>query len=156
MVFGTQLATIGQNVFNDCSSLTTVVFPLTSTASAVYNSFIVTSKSTCRYKPPIATYVNFGMAKCACMYPPDVNGLVTIPSSWTTIPDNAFDGCTGLKSVSLPSSLTSVGKSAFTSSGLLTVFIPDAVTVIKESAFDGCASLTSVVFGGGSQLTTIN
>jgi hypothetical protein len=90
------------------------------------------------------------------MYPPDVSGKVTIPADWTSVPNAAFRQCGALKSVDLPSSLTSVGQDAFASSGLLTVDIPDSVTVISASAFESCASLTTVNFGTGSQLITID
>ena len=40
---------------------------------------------------------------------------VTIPNSVTTIGDNAFNWCTGLTSVTIPNSVTSIGSHAFSS-----------------------------------------
>ncbi|CDD18592.1 cell surface protein [Prevotella sp. CAG:732] len=70
---------------------------------------------------------------------------VTFPSSVTSIGEYAFSGCSGLTSVTIPSSVTSIGSSAFSGcSGLTSVTIPSSVTSIGWSAFSGCSGLTSV------------
>ena len=81
-------------------------------------------------------------------------GAVAIPSSVeynsttysvTEIGFIAFDGCTGLTSVTIPNSVTSIGGCAFRGcSGLTEITIPNSVTTIGGSAFDGCTGLTSV------------
>ena len=53
--------------------------------------------------------------------------------------------CTGLTSVSIPNSMTSIGSSAFLGcSSLTSIIIPNSVTSIGSSAFYGCRSLTDV------------
>ena len=70
---------------------------------------------------------------------------VTIPSSVTSIGYYAFQDCSGLTSITIPNSVTSIGYSAFSGcSGLTSVTIPNSVTSIGESAFYGCSGLTSV------------
>jgi BspA type Leucine rich repeat region (6 copies)/Hint domain len=70
---------------------------------------------------------------------------ITIPSSVTSIDDYAFRDCSGLTSVTIPSSVTSIGDSAFSNcSGLTSVTIPSSVTLIKDYAFANCIKLTSV------------
>ena len=70
---------------------------------------------------------------------------VTIPNSVTSIYDGAFDECTGLTSLTIGNSVTSIGNGAFRDcSGLTNVTIPNSVTEIGPGAFDGCSGLTSV------------
>ena len=70
---------------------------------------------------------------------------VTIPNSVTSIGDNAFSGCTGLNSVTIGNSVTSIGTQAFQNCYALTsVNIPNSVTSIGDNAFYGCSKLTSV------------
>ena len=71
---------------------------------------------------------------------------VTIPSSVTAIGYCAFSGCTGLTSIEIPNSVTSIGYNAFSGcTGLTSIEIPNSVTSIKDRAFSGCSSLTSIV-----------
>ena len=59
-----------------------------------------------------------------------------------------FSGCTGLTSVTLPKSLTSIGGNAFYGcSDLTSITIPDKVTSIGPNAFEDCTGLTSVNIG---------
>ena len=70
---------------------------------------------------------------------------VTIPNSVTSIGDGAFSYCSGLTSVTIPNSVTYIGEYAFVGcSGLTSLTIPNSVTYIGEQAFGGCSGLTNL------------
>ena len=79
---------------------------------------------------------------------------ITIPSSVTSIGRSAFSGCTSLTSVTIPSSVTNIGSSAFSfCEGLTSITIPSNVTSIGENAFWYCEGLTSITIS--SSVTSI-
>ena len=87
------------------------------------------------------------------------SGAITIPSGIThgsnvytvkTVTENSFADLTGLKSVSLPSTITRIKYNAFYNcSDLEQVNIPSGVTSIGTSTFQGCSSLTSIDIPSG-------
>ncbi len=76
---------------------------------------------------------------------------VTIPNSVTGIGESAFVGCYRLTSVTIPNSVTSIGEQAFSGcTGLTSITIPNSVTGIGEGAFDGCLGLTEIIVESGN------
>jgi len=78
----------------------------------------------------------------------------TIPASMTEIPDNMFDGCTKLTSVTVESQLTAIGNRAFYNCPITSFSFPSTLTKIGEYAFYG-TKLTSVVLTDNAAMTTI-
>ena len=75
---------------------------------------------------------------------------LTIGSGVTTIGQEAFSGCTSLPSVTIPSSVTSIGQLAFAEcTSLTSLTIGSGVTSIGPSAFAQCFSLTNLTIGSG-------
>ena len=71
---------------------------------------------------------------------------IDIPNTWTSIPDNYFEGWSGLTSVTIPNGVNSLGYMAFRGcSGLTSVNIPSSVTSIGWHAFQNCTGLTTIV-----------
>ncbi len=91
-------------------------------------------------------------------------GDITIPESVeyngttysvTSIGGNAFSGCSGLTSITIPNSVTSIENDAFREcAGLTSITIPNSVTSIGNYAFYECSGLTSITIGSG--VTWIN
>ncbi len=70
---------------------------------------------------------------------------ITIPSSVTSIGNYAFYDCSSLTSITIPSSVKGIGSYAFENcTNLTSVTIPDSVTSIGSYAFSRCSSLTSI------------
>ena len=64
-----------------------------------------------------------------------------IPSSVTSIGDSAFAGCSSLSNIAIPSSVNSIGDKAFWNCcSLSSIVIPNSVTSIGDRAFDNCSS----------------
>jgi hypothetical protein len=83
-------------------------------------------------------------------------GSLTIPEGVTAVNGSAFYGASGLTSVSLPSTLLTIGSSAFRTTSVSTVVIPASVTSIGELAFSiNAVNFTSVTFSSPSSLTTL-
>ncbi len=71
-----------------------------------------------------------------------------IPSSVTTIGDNAFNFCGRIKSVILPEGIVTIGDYAFYEcSALTSITLPTTLTTIGQWSFQECYSLTSITFG---------
>lgn len=62
----------------------------------------------------------------------------------TEIANNAFKGCKGLTSISLPYTVKTIGEAAFEDSGLTSITIPNNVTTIGSWAFQGCENIVAI------------
>lgn len=79
-----------------------------------------------------------------------------IPSGVTAIGDEAFHYCTTLTDVDIPSTVTSIGVSAFEGTGLKDIKIPASVTTLGDYAFFGCHDLEAVTLGSGVKTIGMN
>ncbi|MCR5362334.1 MAG: leucine-rich repeat protein [Bacteroidales bacterium] len=79
----------------------------------------------------------------------DMSGVLGM----TSVGDNAFEGCSALAGIMIPSGVTSIGGYAFYGcSGLTSIEIPSSVTSIGERAFLSCSGLTSIVVASGNSV----
>ncbi len=135
----TQITSMSDYIFNDCSNLTTVSLPDT-LESIGERSFRYCSSLQIIEIPSNVKFID-GYAFAA-------SGLIEIDLSETQITslsDGIFNECYNLTTVSLPDTLESIGERAFRyCSSLQTIEIPSSVTVIEEYAFYRCTSLTSI------------
>ena len=89
----------------------------------------------------------------------DCTGLtsITIPNSVTSLGDYCFQDCTGLTSITIPNSVTTLGEGCFSEcTGLTSITIPNSVTSIGNYAFYGCSDLTNIRMKSSTPPTTGN
>ena len=167
------VTSIGECAFYSCSGLTLVTIPDGVTCIGDYAFYSCSGLMSVTIPPSVTSIGDSAFEDCPGLTAIDVDGgnndycsidgvlynkqktkliqcpggktgEMSIPSSVTSIGDEAFDGCSGLTSVTMPEGVTSIGIWAFRGSGLTSVTIPDSLTCIAYGAFSGCSGLTSV------------
>ena len=147
------VTSIGESAFENCKGLTSITIPNSVTSignQAFYGVPNIVYNGTAKGSPWGAKNVNgyvdgyFVYADAtkttllACSSA--ATGAITIPNSVTSIGKWAFSRCTGLTSVTIPNSVTSIGNQAFElCTGLTSITIPNSVTSIGSDAFDNTA-----------------
>ena len=133
VVLSDNLSIIGGRTFESCTKLKTVTLPANLKTMNFYAFFSCTSLET----------VNYGSE--------DPNWTPI----WETIGSSAFNGCSSLVSIVLPSSLKEVGSSVFSNCTSLTEVTYNSATDISNNMFQNCSSLTTVTFGSSANFTKI-
>lgn len=156
------VTTIGANAFQSCTSLTTVNIPasVTNIGGAVFMYCDHLQAINVSADNPSYSSINgvfYDKAKTRLMQYPAASTATScvIPEGVTTVNAYAFYNSVNLTSISIPSTLTTLGTAAF--SGCKnwegSVVLPNAMTSIPNDAFRGCEKLTSISLP--SSLTTL-
>ena len=81
--------------------------------------------------------------------PEKVKGNDGVEYVVTSLGASCFKDCSGLTSITIPSSVTSLSESCFSGcSGLTSITIPSSVTSLGRDCFEYCQNLESVIFKG--------
>ena len=142
ITFSGEVTEIGNSVFKQCSSLSSVTIPESVTEIGDYAFQYCSSLSSVTIGNSVTSIGMYAFFECSSL------SNVTIPNSVTEINGHAFAYCSSLSSVTIGDSVTSIGYAAFRDcSNLSSVTIPDSVTEIGDEAFMYCSSLSSVTIG---------
>ena len=133
------VASIGEDAFYNCSTLTAVTLPESVTVIGDF-AFHGCSRLTTITLPEGVTEIGiYAFEGCSKLT------TINIPEGVTSIEEWVFNECENLTTITLPKDLTSIGDYAFNyCSKLTTINIPERVTVIGNHAFRGCSRLTSI------------
>ncbi len=127
------VATIVDNAFTACAHLEAITVDPLNSNFADWDGVLFDQSRT--------TLIQFPGGKA---------GDYAIPDGVAAIGWAAFQGCAGLRRVTLPGSLTDIGGSAFLGCAALTnALLPESVATIGGWAFSGCTSLPAAAIPGG-------
>ena len=127
------VTSIGAGAFLQCASLSAITV-------AASNSY---------YSSIAGVLFDKNQTTLIC-YPGGLFGWYTIPTGVNSIGSEAFAN-SGLTSLTIPNSITSIGDWAFQDcQNLSAITIPSSVTFIGNYAFYGCGSLSTVFFEGNA------
>ena len=156
------VTSIGKQAFYNCSHLINLNLPNTvvSIGQDAFKGCAMLSDlslNNSEYKVIDGVFYSSDLTKLIQCLPGKVS-LHNIPSSVTTICDNAFDGCSSLVSLTIPGTVTSIGDSAFSGcSSLQSITLQyignniNASQSSKESLFG--AIFGSKEYNGGKKVT---
>ena len=162
---GTDVTSIGWAAFQGCTNIVEVILP--DTLESIDNNSFFNCTSLKHVQIPQIAVDNFRF-----IFSGYSDLTVDISEGTTTVEPWAFHSCSNLVKITLASTITSIGSSAFESctgltclelndgleiidygafmkcSALPSLTIPSSVTSITNATFQGCTGLTSVIFEG--------
>lgn len=144
VVIGNSVNSIENGAFRDCKKLISILIPESVNNIQEYAfdgcdnlKEVVFEAEDCKYT---AKYDH-------SLFPSSVETVI-FGEKVKTIPDYMFKSCENITSLTIPTSVETIGKSAFYGwSGIETVEIPNSVKTIGDYAFGGCTGLKTVLIG---------
>ena len=129
---------IGKSAFFYDSSLSTIILPETLTSIGEQAFYWNNSLSTIILPESLTSIGNQAFYCCRNL------SSVNISASITELGTNIFSSCTSLSTVNFSEGLTKIGAGMFNYTGVRSITLPSTITVIEDMAFSSCSSLTEI------------
>ena len=140
----TNVTTIGDRAFNNCSKLTSIVLPASITSIGIESFSWCTSLPTVNIPNGVTSIGNNAFNRCLCLT------SISLPEGMTNLEEGTFAYCGNLQEINLPNSLQIIGGGAFYECySIESIEITNNVKSIGECAFQSCISLKSIVIPEG-------
>ena len=144
LTFDGDVTEIGDQAFENCSTLTGIEIPETVTSIGDY------AFSGCTNLGADNTSANMPRMMHPMWSFRSGESSFVIPDGVTSIGAYAFQDCTSLTSITVPDTVDSIGEGAFKGcSNLSTIDLPYDITIWGENVLNGCTGLTSVTIPDG-------
>ena len=141
------ISSINSSTFQNCKYLTNITLPTTITYIGS-SAFAYSGIKEFTISGTIDFLPNNLFEGCMSLE------TITLENGVTTISDNAFLNCRNLRTLKLPESLIEIGSQSFMGcTSLNDITLPEGLTIINNNAFDGCQSLKNITLP--STLTSI-
>lgn len=136
---GGTVTAIGDNAFENCSSLTSITLPDSLTGIGSYAFENCTALQSIDIPQNVTSIGSYAFQFCKSL------ASVSIHSDIQKIEEYTFADCTSLTSINIPDSVESIGEGTFfLCTSLTSIVIPQNVKTIGMSAFANCNDLTSI------------
>ncbi|MDE7440076.1 MAG: leucine-rich repeat domain-containing protein, partial [Clostridia bacterium] len=134
--------TIGIGAFEGCSALTEIVIP-DSVKTIAFRAFYNCEKlKSINIPDSVETIGQYAFTYCTALE------SVNLSNSITLINNDVFYGCKNLTSITIPEGVESIRDDAFAYSGLVSISIPASVTSIGRNTFQWCVDLIDINYRG--------
>ena len=137
------VTTIGNVAFSSCPLLTSIILP--NSVTSIGNScFQVITGSPGLTSITLPTNVLFTSLPQGCFQACAALTSITIPSSVTSIGGNCFNGCNGFTTFTIPNTVLTLGNSCFQNCiGLTSITLSTSLTTLPQLCFSGCTAFTT-------------
>ncbi len=137
------IATLQSSCFSYCAFVNADLSATSITSTP--GSLFYCTKSLETVKLP-STVTDLG--SCSFQTCPKLASVINDDPKYTIVRASCFYGCSELTTIELGNSLTSISQTAFSYAGLRSLTIPASVTTITDRAFQGCSKLTNLIVEG--------
>lgn len=145
------IGTIQSYTFRNCTSLQTVKIAESVTAINAYAFSGCNSLKKISVPETVTSIAENAFRDVICESAGPAGGGYDYEFAWKdAIPENAFRDIASITSVVIPEGITSIGRYAFSRSGVKKIELPDSVTEADEYCFYDCDNLTDVIWSSSA------